>query len=266
MRLERFDAPMNHREKENPTRRTAIGIAGTGLFLYLAKPCAAAEFWNRKQPAAWSNDEIQQLTTHSPWAKETPVQFTQEATYTTGGDEGPQVGNGGIISAPRSQSGGSYEMGGGRDPRESVRREPVIVRWDSAQPILDALAIPLKNELKDRYVISVSNLPIGIMQNPRRARNSVEAPEDGSPLAVQLRMIEELKGSATLSVRGKEPTQAGVVTTSAVAGTYLFGFSKDLLTIAPSDKEVVFALETGAMTVKAKFQPKDMMYRGKLAL
>ncbi|MGD1071359.1 MAG: hypothetical protein ABSB15_14555 [Bryobacteraceae bacterium] len=258
---------MKHCENEKPTRRAAIAMAGAGWFLCCAGPTAAADFWNRKQPSAWSNDEIQLLTTRSPWAKETPVQFTQDATYTTGGDEGPQVGNGGIISAPRSQSGGSFEMGGGgRDPRGEARSEPVVVRWESAQPILDALAIPLKNELKGRYVISVSNLPIGIMQSRRHAQNSGGMAEDRSPAAVQLRMIEELKGSATLEVRGKEPAQAGVVTTSPVAGTYLFGFSKELLTIAPSDKDVLFKLETGLMTVKAKFQPREMMYRGKLAL
>jgi hypothetical protein len=142
----------------------------------------------------------------------------------------------------------------------------VVVRWDSAQPILDALATPLKSELKGRYAISVSNLPVGLMQGRRSGQNPAAIEEDRSPVAIQLRMIEELKGAATLEVKGKDPAQAGVVTTSPVAGTYLFGFSKDLLTIGPGDKEVLFILQTPMIAVKAKFQPKDMMYRGKLAL
>jgi len=259
---------MNRSDNGETTRRTAFHMAGAGFLVALTGPFAAAasDFWNRKQPSAWSNDEIQLLTTRSPWAKETPIQFTQDAIFTTGGEDGPQVGNGGVISAPRSQSGGSFEMGGGgRDPR-GASREPVVVRWDSAQPILDALAIPLKSELKDRYVISVSNLPVGLMQGRRRGHNPAATEEDRSPVAIQLRMIEELKGAATLEVKGKDPSQAGVVTTSPVAGTYLFGFSKDLLTIGPGDKEVLFTLQTPMIAVKAKFQPKDMMYRGKLAL
>jgi hypothetical protein len=260
---------MNNRENEKPTRRTAFGVAGAGLLFCCAGPfaMAAADFWNRKQPSAWSDSEIELLTTRSPWAKETNAEFMQDADYTTGGADGPQVGPGGVISAPRGQSGGSFEMGGeGRNSRGGARREPVTVRWESAQPILDALGIPLKKELKDRYVVSVSNLPIGIMQSRRHAENSAGLEEDRSPAAIQSRMIEELKGAATLEVRGKEPEQAGVVTTAPAPGTYLFGFSKELLPIGPNDKEILFTLQTGLMTVKAKFQPKDMMYRGKLAL
>ena len=260
---------MNHSDSEKTTRRTAFRMAGAGFLVSLAGPfaVAASDFWNRKQPSAWSNDEIQLLTTRSPWAKETAIQFTQDATFTTGGEDGPQVGNGGVISAPRSQSGGSFEMGGGgRDPHGGAGREPVVVRWDSAQPILDALAIPLKSELKGRYAISVSNLPVGIMQGRRRGQNSAGMEEDRSPVALQLRMIEELKGAATLEVKGKDPAQAGVVTTLPVPGTYVFGFSKDLLTIGRGDKEVLFTLQTPMIAVKAKFQPKDMIYRGKSAL
>jgi hypothetical protein len=260
---------MNSCEIEKPTRRAAFGTAGTGFLFFWAGrfAMAASDFWNRKQPSAWSNDEIEQLTTRSPWAKEINAEFMRDADYTTGGADGPQIGTGGVISAPRSQSGGSFEMGGGdaRASRGGARREPVTVRWESAQPILDALVVPLKSELKGRYAISVSNLPAGVMES-RRVQSSGKLEEDSAPAALQRRMIEGLKGGATLEVRGKEPEQAGVVTSGPVAGTYLFGFSKEFLTIGPNDKDILFTLQTGLMTVKAKFQPKEMMYRGKLAL
>jgi hypothetical protein len=46
----------------------------------------------------------------------------------------------------------------------------------------------------------------------------------------------------------------------------LFGFSKELLTIAPQDKEVQFSVDTSQFSLKIKFELKEMLYRGKLAL
>ncbi len=48
--------------------------------------------------------------------------------------------------------------------------------------------------------------------------------------------------------------------------TYLFGFDKDLLPLTGSEKEIDFVLRTARVSVKAKFEPKNMMYRGKFAL
>jgi hypothetical protein len=158
-------------------------------------------------------------------------------------------------------------MGGnGRDSRGGARREPVTVRWESAQPMRDALGTPLNRELSDRYVLSVSNLPIGVMENRRRKENAGGLEEDSSPAARQRRMIEQLQGAATLEARGKAPAQAGVVIPARMPGTYLFGFSKELLPLSAEDKDILFTLQTGSMTVKAKFEPKEMIYRGKLAL
>jgi hypothetical protein len=50
------------------------------------------------------------------------------------------------------------------------------------------------------------------------------------------------------------------------ASTYLFGFSKELLPLGVGDREVLFTLRTGLMSVKAKFEPREMLYHGKLAL
>jgi hypothetical protein len=254
---------------DKTTRRAAARMAGAGLLLFGAGrfALAAADFWNRKPPSAWSDEEITRLTTRSPWAKEVNAEFMHDTAYTTGAEAGPRIGVGGAISAPRDQSGG-FEMGGdGRDRRGGARRAPVTVRWESAQPMREALGTPLRSEFKDRYVLSVSNLPIGVMESRRRKENNTGRPEaDNSPAALQRRMIEQLKGAATLEARGKEPAQAGVVTSSPVPGTYLFGFSRELLPLGDDDKDVLFTLQTGSIAVKAKFEPKEMIYRGKPAL
>ena len=45
----------------------------------------------------------------------------------------------------------------------------------------------------------------------------------------------------------------------------LFGFAKDRA-LSKSDKEVTFATQLGRLLVKVKFEPKEMVYRGELAL
>ena len=80
-------------------------------------------------------------------------------------------------------------------------------------------------------------------------------------------MIGQLQLSATLSARGKEGEQPGIVkAVPRTAGTYLFGFSKELLPLSLNDREVMFVLRTALMSVRAKFEPKEMLYHGQLAV
>ena len=259
----------------NPTRREVLqaGAGTIGAVFTVAKASAAADFWNRKTASAWSNEEIARLTTHSPWARDVNAEFELDSDYTTNGAEGPSVGRGGALGAPGAATGGAAQIELGRDknnaPRGARRGEPVIVRWESAQPVLDALGVPLPEDFTGRYVLSVSGLPLGVMERRKRGegeRVSVD-PQENTPAARQRRMVEELQSSATLDAKGREPAQAGLVRpVPRTPGTYLFGFSKELLPLTANDREVVFTLKTALMSVKAKFEPKEMMYRGHLAL
>ena len=49
-------------------------------------------------------------------------------------------------------------------------------------------------------------------------------------------------------------------------GSVLFGFSKELVTLTPEDHEVTFATQFGRMNIKTKFNLKEMIYRGELAV
>src|SRR5580658_4061090 len=51
------------------TRRQFALRTGAGLALFAtADLFAASDFWNKKNPSAWTTQEILQLTTKSPWA------------------------------------------------------------------------------------------------------------------------------------------------------------------------------------------------------
>jgi hypothetical protein len=231
------------------TRRGFIGIAAASA-LYGSN----SEFWNKKDPSQWSSNEVDQLTTKSPWAKEVSISAPADR-----GDYGqqqptqrrttPSIGIPGI--------GGIGGMGGGggrgRMPQggNGVQTFKGTIRWESAQPILDALRSKIPASFENHYVISVSGIPI-----TGRYNRSEDDPD-----------VERLKGVTYLAPQGKRDLQPGIVQQqSSSYGSVLFGFSKELLKLGVEDKEVQFTTQFGRLNIKARFVLKDMLYHGELAV
>jgi hypothetical protein len=140
-----------------------------------------------------------------------------------------------------------------------MQRTPVIVRWESAQAIRDAMQLPPIHAFEGDYVIGVSNIPPASMARHHPGAHDV--------MPTQEEMLDELAGAATLQVPGRDPAGASLV--RKVAGSqnnYLFGFARELLPLTGAEKEILFQLHTARVTVKAKFEPKAMLYRGKFTL
>ena len=186
-----------------------------------------------------------------------------------GGMGGPSIGIGGI-GWPRGAewAAGGYP-GGGRRAGATYKG---TVRWESAQPILDALKNPaarcLCQALCDRRP-----------RHPPDRRPAARGRTDGRSgfaQALQLRTdpprfprrtIDNLKQCTTLQPKGREMVQPDVVQQMTPGGTYfLFGFAKDRLDFGKNDHEVAFATRLGRIPVKAKFDMKEMLYHGKLAV
>jgi hypothetical protein len=239
------------------TRRTFVtAVAGAGSFCIFGTSlrAAATGFWNKKLSTDWSPEEILQLTNRSPWAKETNLDF--EAAD----DPTPVPGSG----SPYAGENGNGRGGTIERPAGVMKRAPVLARWESAQPIRDALLAPLPHAFDGHYVISLSNVPPTAMNAALNRRRPAGSPE---PTITLEAMQEELQAAATLGVAGKDPAGAGIVRRmTGSESTYLFGFSKEFLTLTANDREAVFTLHTLRVSVKARFELKDMVYRGKLAV
>lgn len=229
------------RARSQSTRRCFVSACvGAGASLYIASSAfAGGEFWNRKAASSWSTDEIVELTTNSPWAKDVRVDFKPKGKDAEG-ERGPDPGP--------SPFGMNKAEGG----RTAGKGPNVVVTWESALPIFDALHYKIPADFINHYVIGIKDLPIVVDAGPNR-----ESPEQ---------IIDWLENSATLQAKSKEAIQCGVAATSREGSMILFGFSRDLLTLTAKDKEVVFTLDTDQLAVKAEFHPKEMMYRGQLAL
>jgi hypothetical protein len=220
----------------------ALALPGTRLFAF------ASDFWNKKDPSEWSPEEINQLTSRSPWAKEV------SASYTGAGGRGP-------ASADIDSGNGARRN---RDaPGVPSQTYKGTIRWETAKPVMEALKAPLAPVFANHYVISVTGFPVNEFQGPKprsRGQNPNPTIDD---------MLDHLKGVTFLQPKGKEDVQPGIVQqppSGRFGTTVLFGFSKDTLILSPDDKEVAFVTEFGRLNLKAKFSLKEMLYRGELAV
>src|SRR5580658_1036760 len=223
------------------TRRTAlfVGLAG------LAQAYPAKEFWNEKQPPEWTPDEIAQLLSKSPWAKDAAISYY-------GGQNGP-LSN----SLPGSHSRSSGNASSRSSPSAmSPAAWKAIIRWQSALPVREALRVAASPDTEKFYILNmVGDVP------------SVGATPDEDPSQRAAR-FETLKQVTKLEHKGDEILLSRVEVAPkndmSLAGT-LFYFSRGLA-LRLEDKQATFSTKLGPIDVKCKFTLRDMTYHGSLEL
>jgi len=274
-------APLSRRDLIHLASASGL-LAFPGSLLF-----GASDFWNKKQAADWSVAEVEQLKTKSPWAKKVRGEMSTSGPMAGSGGGGGRGGRGAgsLGTADDSVSnigGGSTDAGGGRGGRGGDTAGPpraegpeVVIRWENAKPLLDATKLTLTPALDNHYAISITGLPPEMIAafgrggggRGRRGREGQtpqpEASED--PAARQKAMVDRIKAAASLSVKGKDPAVADLLMQTMDKQTMIFGFPKDALSLVAADKEVVFTLKLTAI-FKVKFELKEMMYGGQLAV
>jgi len=215
---------------------TAPFVLGPGL---LVPTPADTEFWNNEPPEKWTPAEIQELTTKSPWAKQVTAEVKAYAPL-------------GSIGGGRRSGGRMTQPGGASGSSAGSPKFPGVVRWASAKPILLALKLKLPEQLAGHFVISVSGLPV--------VSGHGGDPGDGSdPYAA-------LKTETYLQVKGHESVQPGVIVADpGETSTIYFGFLPQLIQL-DGDKTVTFATTMDPLSVKVKFELKQMKFKGDLAV
>ena len=227
------------------TRRTLFLLTSAGLAW-----AASGDFWNKKAPSDWTPEEVDQLLSKSPWAKQVTATATrQQGDYGQGQPGGQYPGGGGGGYPPMGRVPGmGYPGGGGRRGRGYPGGQGAgmsmkgTVRWDSAKPMLEASKIKLPEKMDHHYVLRVDGFPVGDENQ------------------------DELKQAATIQPKNKEIAGCAAIEKNGSNSSWYFGFSKDTITLTPDDKEVDFTARIGRYLVKAKFNLKEMLYHGELAV
>ncbi len=246
----------------------------------------AADFWEGKKFGDWTDKEVRQMMTNSPWSRAVDVAMAM------GGGGGGAGGGGGRGRGGGGGGGGGGGFGGGGGPAAgggggdggggggggggamgpssgmsqdstSIPRVPVLVRWQSALPVRQAMArarwgaeaatsqeaAKLLTATVSYYVISISGMPGGMLRGAG---------------------IEKVKAASTLKI-GKRPPVApadvrvNVQQPAQIEILLLFPRTGENA-ITLEDKEVEVIARLGSLDVRRKFRLKDMVFDGKLDL
>ena len=249
-------------------------VAAAGLVLQ------AEDFWEKKKFAEWSDKEVRQMITNSPWARRVDVALGgmgEGAGGGRGGRRGGGMGGGGGFPAGGGGGGeGGIEGGGGggggavgpssgmSQESTSVPRLPVLIRWQSALPVKQAIlkarmgaeaatsqdAAKVLERQEQYYVIALSGIPARMLMG-------------GGP--------DKLKSTIALKIAKLPPVAPLDVKVNAGQGMaevyLLFPRSQpDAHVITLDDKEVELVAQIGPLDVRRKFRLKDMVFEGKLEL
>jgi hypothetical protein len=198
----------------------------------LAGSLWAGEFWNDKEPAQWSEKEVERILTKSPWAKQvTAAMDFAKLRDRPGGMGGPGLGGG---------------------PLGGIPEFIATVRWESAEPVRAALKKTAADAEKT-HVVSISGLPM-----MGRGRNEEIA-------ARRKELLEKIKDATTLTGKSKTGLNPSRIHVDESTGAIYFFFEKSE-SISGEAKDLTFTTQMGPLEFKAKFSPQEMMYKGQAAL
>jgi len=239
-----FSAEARSHRVARVTRRTALRSLGAAGLAGLASPAWAyvGEFWDQKQRADWTEEELKRLTTRSPWAKEASVDNKAAVgPFTT--------------RTPSTRRSPGNPNGESQIPEFTGKWE-ATVRWDSALPIRQALGTKMTVDLSEYYIINVFG------EIPSAAPNKDDSNDERK---TKFDILQE----RTRIERKDDPLELKRVelapkTWYSPPGT-LFYFSR-AIPITLDDKQVTFVTKIGPLEVKCRFILKDMVYRGNLEL
>jgi len=237
-------------------------LAWASLAIPFAERCDAysSGFWNRKDPAAWSAEEVRRLLNNSPWARpvtaasglraeassaSTRVPTPSEGSGGTGRGGGRGGGTLGSNGRPRVR-----DDGGDSDVIHPEHQYPGIVRWESAAPVRMASTAALPAAFAGHYVLSLNGFPMG---------DTVTA-AGVSQLSVD--NLTRIAAASFLIPKGKAGSQARMAQT--VDGAVLLGFARHPLSV--ENHEVEFSSMIGHLALRAKFHLREMIFRDGLAL
>ena len=233
------------------------------MWIVACAAVAAADFWDEKDFTGWSDTEVEQLLTDSPWSRKVTIVLRRPGT-------GGGGGRGGFGGSPGGFGGGAADgfrgTGGGRRGaavfNPAPRRMTFTVSWRSALPVKQALVrtqigldaqIPREQQqfltqLEPLYVVVVAGLP---RQVARMAKNRN---------ALMAETILKRQDRNPIS-----PEDLVVFVENGETVTLQYHFPRDD-EITLEDKNVEFITKLGQVEVKQEFKLEDMVFAEQLTL
>jgi len=262
---------------KHQSRATRRGLSQAGLLILPAIALFAAPPWS-KDPNQWTIQDAHRILGDSPWAQPANASFAIVEA-----DEPPPPGplSGAAqagMSGSRGASDGNWDGGVGRLPSAGLPSIRVIIRWDSALPVRQALlrlqtageaatATDNAQEGAKYYIVTIIGLvPSGQYKSAGQLETRSSSADDGkSGRQDPEQMLEGLMAQSRLMPRDRKALRPEDVKLDAATGTLHLFFPRSEV-IELRNKEVVFATRFGSMTLQKQFHLKDMTYKGRLEL
>ncbi len=250
--------------------RRLVGAAG--LWVLACTVVLASDFWETKPFTDWSDKELQQLMSDSPWSRRVNVVNVVPSAPGRGGGLGESEAFGGAGGGGRVGGGAGTVLGG--EPAETAARGAggggraagpatpqqlkLTVSWRSSLPMKQALVrsqvgidrpIPPDSQLllerrEEFYIVSVSGLPLSYSRATGTLKTETFLQrEHNAPISPSSTIIQPVKDTLML----------------------VFAFPRtDAITL--KDKDVEFVTKLGQIEIKKKFNLKSMVFHGELEL
>src|SRR3954468_13557662 len=165
----------------------ALGLTGTRLW------GARKEFWETKDPAAWSDEEKQILLGQSPWARDGFARMEEKKRegpgYASNGRPGvdmpdpqPGVPPGALKSVPIGEKIPPPPKPGSGQPLQFR----VLARWETAKPVRLAGGPEVPELTGQFYVIRLRGLPLMPPPKPKPGEPAPPDPNEGMLQAIKL--------------------------------------------------------------------------------
>ncbi len=241
----------------NRTRRQWLHAASAWASCSLLR-AARKEFWETKDPAAWSGEEKEILLVQSPWAQEGTLRMSvATGVRTPSSYPMPSTTNPTAVK--------SVPIGEKPPPVPSANLDrplefPVLARWESAKPVRLAGG-PETPELTGQfYAIRVRGLPL--MPPPKVKPGETPPPDPNAG------MLQAMQAGTRLERKGKP----GIPCDHLFAGSgnrwneVLLYFPRGTTPITLADKQVTLESRFAQFQFAIKFDLKEMLYKGELAL
>jgi hypothetical protein len=238
----------------------AVAALFTFTAAWIAGAIDSRGFWNEKEPTEWSDQEVQRLRTDSPWARVGSAEAVldrksgQEEMWKRKGDRVPIVGPDGKELATHTEP----IKPGAPGPAGPLPKLRVLVRWESAEPLLAATPGQSVADAAKFYIVSVSGLMTGDLANASRSEPASAEEREA--------VLEHVRSASFLLREGKEPIPATGIRKASLDGVVSLYFPRASGPLEVADKEVALVTKVGLFELKVKFPLKPMQYHGKLAL
>jgi hypothetical protein len=237
-------------------RRPLLILLSATAFLF------AADYWEKKPYTKWDDQEIARLLIDSPWAKEVIIKLPRDYVPAPPAAPPPASLSGvtGQTSVAASSGAGPLGYSVGKKTQSLPPGATVRVRWESAEPMRQAIARTLYSAGSNKALDLVLNHPPGYVIVIDNIPPYLESARFGSLQA-------DLMASATLRPGKHNAIHPSSVVVSANSGGLVVKmlFPSDE-PIRFEDREVVLEAQAGISGIRCVFQLNQMLFQGKLAL